>query len=204
LIFIGNNLLIMEKDKTFKPTVEWMDAKYDEMNHELFGGRLGRCFFGIFTTGKGAEGNTLGRFRIAARNIRVNRYNRRMYKDYGYSDKLYVDSSNFFEVCDPTIELNGNYSGTEHAFLGTLVHEMCHYYTYMDGFAPKQGHGREFREIGMIVSSRSNGLFTIQRLADSEEMLEFELDDKMKAKNDKNEKNEKDSNEEDLTVLRQL
>ena len=27
-------------DKTFKPTVEWMTAKYTEMNDELFGGEL--------------------------------------------------------------------------------------------------------------------------------------------------------------------
>ena len=165
----------MEMDKTFSPTVEWMNQKYDEMNDLLFGGKLGKCFFGIFTTGKGSEGRTLGWFRMTGRNLRINRYNRRIFKRYGYGDEVYADSSNFFEVCEPKIELNGNYTGTEHAFLATLVHEMCHYYTYMNGYAPKQGHGREFKEIGYIVSSRSNGMFTIQRLATAEEMTELKL-----------------------------
>ena len=65
-------------DKTFKPTVEWMAQKYQEMNEKLFGGELGYCDFNIFTTGRGSEGGTLGWFKITARNIRIRRYNRRM------------------------------------------------------------------------------------------------------------------------------
>ena len=179
-------------DKTFVPTSQWMVEKYEEMNQELFGGKLGRCFFDVFTKGRGAEGGTLGWFKITGRNIRVKRYNRRMYQDYGWNE-VYVDKTNFFEICKPKIELNGNYTGTEHGFLATLVHEMCHYYTYMNGYCPKQGHGREFKEIGMIVSSRSNGMFTIQRLATAEEMNELELNDEMKAKKAKRLENKKAS-----------
>ena len=108
-------------------------------------------------------------------------------------DRVYVDRKNFVEMCHPTIELNGNYSGTEHGFLATLVHEMCHYYTYMNGYCPKQGHGPEFRQIGSIVSSRSNGLFTIQRLASAEDMSQLELNDEMKAKREKRLNNKKAS-----------
>ena len=53
----------------------------------------------------------------------------------------------------------------------------------MYGYAPKQGHGPEFREIGAIVSSKSNGLITIQRLASAEEMTHFDLDADIKQKN---------------------
>ena len=35
-------------DKTFKPTREWMAAKYAEMNEQLFNGSLGNCSFDIF------------------------------------------------------------------------------------------------------------------------------------------------------------
>lgn len=180
-------------DKTFTPSVEWMTARYAEMNDQLFGGKLGECDFGIFTTGRGSEGGTLGWFKITTRGIRIDRYSRRMYKVTfnGWSDKIYVDRNNFYDICRPKIELNGNYSGTEHGFLATLVHEMCHYYTYMNGYAPKQGHGPEFKEIGYIVSSRSNGLFTIQRLATAEEMNELELNDEMKAKRARREANKK-------------
>lgn len=171
-----------EIDKTFKPTTEWMEEKYREMNDLLFNSKLGRCFFGIFTTGKGSEGRTLGWFKITGRNVKYNRRTGQMFKDYGYNDKVFVDSSNFFEVCEPKIELNGNYSGTENAFLATLVHEMCHYYTYMNGYVPKRAHGVEFKQIGSIVSARSNGMFTIQRLASAEQMNEMELNDEMKAR----------------------
>ena len=179
-------------DKTFVPTVEWMTEKYDEMNSQLFNGALGECSFNVFTTGRGSEGGTLGWFKITSRNIRVDRYSRRMFKNTNW-EKVYVNRENFVYMCQPRIELNGNYSGTEHGFLATLVHEMCHYYTYMNGFCPKQGHGPEFREIGAIVSNRSNGMFTIQRLATAEEMSELELNDEMKAKREKRLNNKKAS-----------
>ena len=178
-------------DKTFIPNTQWMAEKYDEMNSQLFNGALGECDFNVFTTGRGSQGGTLGWFKIAARGIRVDRYSRKMFKQ-GW-DRVYVDRKNFVEMCHPTIELNGNYSGTEHGFLATLVHEMCHYYTYMNGYCPKQGHGREFRQIGSIVSSRSNGLFTIQRLASAEDMSQLELNDEMKAKREKRLNNKKAS-----------
>lgn len=181
----------MEVDKTFKPDKQWMAQKYQEMNQWLFNGELGQCYFDIFTSGRGSEGNVLGWFKIKGSNIRVNRHSRKMFKD-GW-DEIYIDKSNFYNICYPTIELNGNYSGTEHGFLATLVHEMCHYYTYMNGYAPRQGHGREFKYIGMIVSSRSNDMFTIQRLASAEQMTEMELSDEMKAKRAKRLSNKKSS-----------
>ena len=167
-------------DKTFKPNTQWMAEKYTEMNAQLFNGELGDCNFNIFTTGRGSQGGTLGWFKIMGRNIRVDRYSRRMFVN-GW-DRIYINRENFVQLCRPTIELNGNYSGTEHGFLATLVHEMCHYYTYMNGYAPKQGHGAEFKRIGYEVSQRSKGMFTIQRLATAEEMRELELSDEMKAK----------------------
>ena len=178
-------------DKTFNPTAEWMAIKYDEMNNMLFGGKLGECNFKVFTTGSGSEGGTLGWFKITGRGIRVDRYSRRIFVN-GW-EKNFINKNNFVELCHPQIELNGNYNGTELGFLTTLVHEMCHYYTYMDGYCPKQGHGREFKEIGYIVSNRSNGMFTIQRLASAEQMTQLELNDEMKAKREKRLANKKAS-----------
>jgi hypothetical protein len=179
-------------DKTFRPNAQWMAEKYEEMNQQLFNGELGACSFAIFTSGRGSEGGVLGWFKITARNIRIDRYSRRMFANYGF-DRTYIDKSNFVDLCRPQIELNGNYTGTEHSFLATLAHEMCHYYTYMNGYAPKQGHGREFKDIGSIVSYRSNGMFTIQRLASAEQMTEMELSDEMKAKRAKRLANKKSS-----------
>lgn len=179
----------MEMDKSFRPNVEWMAEKYAEMNSLLFNGELGECDFAIFTTGKGSEGGTLGWFKIKGRNIRADRYSRRMFVN-GW-ERVNINRNNFVSLCHPTIELNGNYTGTEHGFLATLVHEMCHYYTYMNGYCPRQGHGREFKDIGYVVSSRSNGMFTIQRLASAEQMSELELSAEMKAKREKRLANKK-------------
>ena len=178
-------------DKTFKPTVEWMAEKYDEMNMKLFNNELDSCNFAIFTTGEGSQGGVLGWFKITNNRIYANRSNRHMYISDGWGDTTYINKANFARICRPQIELNGNYTGTEHGFLATLVHEMCHYYTYMYGYIPKQGHGREFKEIGMIVSSRSNGLFTVQRIASAEQMSELELNAEMRAKKDKRIANKK-------------
>ena len=180
-------------DRGFSPTVDWMVQRYNEMNELLFHGELGYCDFDIFTKGKGSQGRTLGWFRMQNR-VKANSYSRRMYIErnyYPYYDEVNVNSSNFADICRPLIELNGNYTGTEYGFLAVLVHEMCHYYTYMNGRAPKQGHGPEFRHIGMVVSHRSGNLFTIERLVTAEDMSHLDLNDKMKEKNDRRIENKK-------------
>ena len=177
-------------DKTFKPTVEWMEQKYQEMNKLLFNGKLGQCNFAIFTSGKGSQGDVLGWFKITGKNIKVDRHNGRIFKYTSYDD-IFVDKYNFYSICLPQIELNGNYTGTELSFLTTLVHEMCHYYTYMNGFAPKQGHGPEFKSIARYVTANANGMFTIQRLASAEQMEGFVLSDEMKEKKEKRLNNKK-------------
>ena len=173
----------MENNIKFKPTTEWMAQKYNEMNSQLFDNRLGECHFRVFTTGTGSQGRRLGYFGLKNRNIRVSKYTRRMFipGTWNYNE-ININKSNFFEVCDPYIELNGNYSATEKGWLNTLIHEMCHYYTYMNGLCPKQGHGPEFRQIASYVSYKSNGTITIERLANAEEMSDFELDKDFKEK----------------------
>lgn len=173
----------------FKPTTQWMAARYDEMNLKLFGGCLGECDFGIFTSGKGAEGRTLGYFTMQARGLQYIKSTRKMI----INGQPIVNRNNFYRTCSPVIKINGNYSGEESAFLNTLVHEMCHYYTYMDGFVPKQAHGREFKNIAASVAYRSNGEITIERLATAEDMSKLQLSDEMKAKADERVKRKKSS-----------
>jgi predicted SprT family Zn-dependent metalloprotease len=167
----------------FRPTVEWMKENYNKMNHLLFNGSLGACNFEVFTTGKGSNGNVLGWFKMKGNFLCVEGRRRRMYKDI-YGEKRYITKDNFVEFCHPTIELNGNYLWTEKAMLTTLVHEMCHYYTYMNGYSPGKAHGVEFREIAMRVSSKSNSFFTIQRLASAERLEEMELDATIQKRNE--------------------
>lgn len=168
--------------KTFVPTTEWMAKKYQEMNQWLFGGKLMDCNFEVFTRGAGMEGGVLGWFCMEGENLKVNENSGRLYREIDKYNIVNASRDNFVELCKPKIKLNGNYSGTEHAFLEVLVHEMCHYYNYMDGFSPIQAHGKEFRQIAAIVSTRSDGMFTIQRLASAEQMNEMVLNDEMKAR----------------------
>lgn len=162
----------------FKPTVSWMSQKYNELNDWLFGGFLGKCDFEVFTTGRGSQGRTLGHFYFMDDNIYYNRRERRLFYKDSWGNKTYITPENFYKLCKPVIGLNGNYSGTEISLLNTLLHEMCHYYVKYRGYSPTQAHGREFKNIAQMVSSRSNGVFTIQRLATAEEMNNRELDEK--------------------------
>lgn len=174
----------------FKVTVEWMKDRYEKANRELFRGELGECYFEAIPT----RPSNLGNFRMDVRpgELAYSKGDRRMFKkgaDYvqyawgGSSGvKTYINKDNFFEYCRPTIKMNTMYTGTENSLYNTLVHEMCHYYTYMGGRIPAQAHGREFRDIAMIVSYRSNGQITIQRLASAEEMEGYKLDDDIKVR----------------------
>ena len=172
------------------PTVEWMEEKYNEMNKLLFNNSLKGCKFEIFTTGKGSQGNVLGWFKVDG-NIKIESRTRKMYHRNVSYEKEYANYDNFVRICEPCIQLNGNYKWTEKAALSTLVHEMCHYYTYMYGVVPKQVHGREFKNIALIVSSKSSGFFTVERIASAEQMGEMKLDESIKAKNDKRLENKK-------------
>lgn len=169
-----------------RPTAEWMYKWYAIMNEALFGGELGSCDLDPFTSGKGASGRRLGFFGIGGRGVMVERDSGRMFKRdiYNY-DREYINRSNFAELCRPYIKLNGNYSAPESSWVKVLVHEMCHYYTYKEGICPKQGHGPEFRQIGAYISAKSEGFLTIERLCSAEEMVNFDLDNDIKAKNQK-------------------
>ena len=180
---------ISNSDEKFAPTVDWIAEKYFELNEWLFKGKLGNCLFEIYTTGKGME-TTLGHFRFTGTNIKYDKRTRQMYyAEFGLKENINAD--NFVHYTRPMIGLNGNYKRTEHMWLNTLVHEMCHYYTYMNGRVPVQAHGTEFRHIGSIVGIRSNGIFDIKRLCDSENIgeLDGEIAARRKARDDKKKNN---------------
>lgn len=171
------------QDRDFKPDVEWMRRKYEEFNRTLFKGVLGPCDFGIFTSG---EGRVLGLFTM---NMPVwrRRGDRRMAVKSANGQVTFINRDNF-DLCRPTIKLNGNYRGLESGFENTLVHEMCHYYTYMDGKEPKQAHGVEFRAAAAIVAIASNNRFNITTNKSAEEVAaNYTLDAETAAKKERRE-----------------
>lgn len=184
---------ISNSDEKFTPTVDWIAEKYFELNEWLFNGKLGNCLFEVYTSGKGME-RSLGHFRFTGKGVKYNKRTRRMYwVDPVYIGPLevHINAENFVKYTKPMIGLNGNYKRTEHMWLNTLVHEMCHYYTYMNGIVPVQAHGTEFRQIGQIVGIRSNGVFDIKRLCDAENIgeLDGEIAAKRQARDDKKKNN---------------
>ena len=179
---------ISNSDEKFTPTVDWIADKYFELNEWLFNGRLGNCLFEVFTRGEGME-TSLGHFRFTGRGIKYSERTGQMYYYTGYGEKEKIDANNFALYTKPMIGLNGNYKRTEYMWLNTLVHEMCHYYTYMGGRRPVQAHGIDFRQIASIVGIRSNGIFNIKRICDAENV--GELDEKIAARRQKREENKK-------------
>ena len=184
---------ISNSDEKFIPTVDWIAEKYFELNEWLFNGKLGNCLFEVYTSGKGME-RSLGHFRFTGTGVKYNKRTRRMYwvdPVYHNSLEVHINAANFVKYTKPMIGLNGNYKRTEHMWLNTLVHEMCHYYTYMNGQVPVQAHGTEFRQIGQIVGIRSNGVFDIKRLCDAENIgeLDGEIAAKRQARDDKKKNN---------------
>ena len=135
-----------------KPDQNWIEQKYNDFNIKYFNGKLGSCTLKCQPSNR----NYLGIFTLDTNDIEFDRDTGRMPINH-FGNRLYVDSESFVALCCPLISLNTNYDAPESSWENTLIHEMCHYYTYMYGYAPKQGHGPEFREIASVVSSRSNG-----------------------------------------------
>lgn len=168
-------------DGFFKVTVSWMQEHYDKFNEELFGGVLGKCDF----IANGSGGKKFGWFTISAYGVKIDVRSRRMFKDNGW-ERIEINRDNFYETCCPVIGMNTNYSGQAFALENTLIHEMCHYYTYCFGIAPKQCHGPEFRHIADIVTQRGNLEYRIGRFGDKDRNEKgYRLDDKIKQQKEK-------------------
>lgn len=150
----------------FTPTVEWMERTYYRLNDELFDGKLGMCDFKIDNSN--GQWNVLGYFMLQNK-ISCNKKTRRL--GFKKDDNSYggIDYCNFVYVCKPLIALNGNFSGSEYDTTCTLIHEMCHYYNYMNGYAPTRAHGKEFKNACLLVSKKSGEKYPYNKVFNSEE-----------------------------------
>lgn len=140
-----------------KPDLDWITQKYDEFNRKYFDGVLNSCDLECRPYGR----RCLGYFTIQGENIKYEKSSRRMFWSDFDNSRVYVDYDLFVSLCAPLIVLNTNYDAPESSWENTLIHEMCHYYTYMDGYIPKQGHGREFKDIARQLYDKTNGEIVI-------------------------------------------
>lgn len=175
----------MEDSNVFKPTVEWMAEQYEIFNQKYFRGELTKCDFDI----RKIDTKYYGLFHFQ-NEVKGDRRSGRLFSVW-FGRKTWIDKENFYEECRPQIVLNNRYFGTERGCLSTLLHEMCHLYTYMNGRCPKQGHGPEFRMIAAVISRRTGGLFTVESFMSADEQKEFKLNDEDKARLERRQSNRK-------------
>lgn len=158
--------LLEEIEGNMVPTKQWMQAKYNQFNQELFDGFLPNC-------------------RLIAKKLAPKHLG--MYSTIPANPNSPVTRENIYDVARPTIYLTTAYSAPEEDWENTLIHEMCHYYTQFDeeGNARKidkenKGHGADFINAAKMVSDRSGGKYTIQRIATAEQSsrMGFETKDR--------------------------
>lgn len=147
--------LFEEIEGNMVPTKEWMQTKYNQFNQELFDGFLPNC-------------------RLIAKKLGPKHLG--MYSTNSVTPNGPITRENIYDIAKPTIYLTTTYSAPEEDLENILIHEMCHYYTQFDkeGNARKidkenKGHGADFMNAAKMVSDRSGGKYTIQRIATSEQ-----------------------------------
>lgn len=178
------------EERKIKPSLLWLKRKYDEFNQAYFNGELMACEFSIFTSGKGSEGGILGKFSMTNCNYFKSDRRRKIVHigevpgevSFYRNGRFVVDitKNNFVKICKPRISLNGNYSWNEFSMSETLIHEMCHYLVYIrNNFCmPSRSHGSLFMSVASEVTSRTNGVFSVEGVATAETMKNVELDQK--------------------------
>jgi len=158
--------LLEEIEGNMVPTKQWMQAKYNQFNQELFDGFLPNC-------------------RLIAKKLAPKHLG--MYSTIPANSNFPVTRENIYDVARPTIYLTTVYSAPEEDWENTLIHEMCHYYTQFDeeGNARKidkenKGHGADFMNAAKLVSDKSGGKYTIQHITTAEQSsrMGFETKDR--------------------------
>lgn len=138
------------------PTKQWMQAKYNQFNKELFNKFLPPC-------------------RLIARKLGSKHLG--MYSTNYVQPDDPVTRENIYDVAKPTIYLTTAYSAPEEDWENTLIREMCHYYTQFDEEGNARAidrdnkyHGADFMNATKMVSERSAGKYNINSVATAEEL----------------------------------
>lgn len=150
-----------------KPTVEWIKEKYILFNNQFFGNYLEMPILKTETI-TANKGQILGQFSINPnKTIKAKRNNMHMfYYDYYLDKDVYVNHDNFIQIMNPSITLNALWDAEEIYWETTLLHEMCHYRTYIDGYCPKKPHCGEFVQWADYITIASNNKYKITTYCD--------------------------------------
>lgn len=148
-----------------KPTVEWMKEKYIQFNNQIFNNYLEMPILKAEPISK----RVLGCFSFEPQiEVRAKKSDMHMYYYDDFEGKYkYISHDNFLQIMNPSITLNTIWDCEEINLENTLIHEMCHYRTYIDGFCPKKVHGQEFTYWGAVVNLKSDGKYKITTYCDT-------------------------------------
>lgn len=170
---------ILREFAEFKPTVAWMTQKFNELNRKCFNNELPECFLRITKLSK----KTLGNF---APHTNTELYTKKdgtiMYDDLvtvdGHSAhfKFEIDKEWILENCKPVISLNNIYAMSEKEWLSVLIHEMCHYSSFikgkMDSSNENNSHGKIFHQECEDAARKMGEDWTAEYIETSEQLKE--------------------------------
>lgn len=160
----------------FEPTEMWAKQKYDEFNKKYFNGFLPKCRIKVGPL-KETDGT------MKAGYMKMTSTGGFLTLDCYYSERygyMKINRDTINKTLKPVIAINSNYSAPEKSIENTLIHEMCHFYTWFnpDGsirIPDKDNnlHGSDFMEIASKIQEISGGEIMIKQLIDAEEMSKY-------------------------------
>lgn len=173
--------IILENDdhqqEPIEPTAAFVKQKYNEFNQLYFDGFLPKCAISVRPLGEECGRVLGGTFRFATfRNaILINGAN--LFYDPKKDYYGHIDKTTIYSALKPTITINSKYKAPVELLENTIIHEMCHYYTFFneDGsfrIADKENksHGQDFMNAAEMISRKSGGKVKIKAILEAEEI----------------------------------
>lgn len=164
----------------FKPTVQWMNTTFRELNKICFDNELPICQFRIAKLAR----NVLGNFAPHSNTPLYTRvdgsiiYKERVNAD-GHTAEfpIDIDTEWISQNCKPVISLSNSYSMSEKDWTSVLLHEMCHYSLFMkfkmDSSKINKGHGKLFHSECADAAQKMGSGWTTNYIETSEEIEEI-------------------------------
>lgn len=164
----------------FKPTPAWMSNTFNELNRQCFNNELPQtCVLKISKLNKKYLGNFAPR---ANTNLYTTNTGQLIYKEKVTVDNhtaefpFPIDKDWISQNCQPTITLNNIYAMNEKEWTSVLLHEMCHYSTFIKGFMDSSkendGHGILFRRECEEAARRMGNGWSAEFIETSEQLKE--------------------------------
>ena len=170
-----------EGSETIEPTVSWVKSKYNEFNNKYFDGFLPKCSISVKPLGESCGHVKAGTFRFMNSKGSILYGGANVYYDSRNDRYEQINRDTIYRLLKPVITINSKYSAPPEQIENTIIHEMCHYYTFFnkDGslrVADRENdmHGDDFMKAAEMVSEKSGGKIKINALLSSEDIKQYQ------------------------------